>query len=289
MLRYNYYRPASVKEACELLNRYQDEAKVIAGGTDLLVQVRSEDKKLAGMKAVIDITHINELRHIHEADGVIKIGPIVTHDQIYNSPMLRSAAPLLPVACNTVGSPQIRHRGTIGGSICNASPAADPVPALVALDAEVKLESVRGERVVPMVSIFERPYKTNIAADELLTEISFKRLTDASKTAFIKLGRRKALAIARMNVAVVIELDDQGVVTEARIAPGSVLPTPGRVPEAEAVLVGQKPTPELIEMAGNKVAAAMIEKSGVRWSTPYKEPVIAVLTRRALNQALGVE
>jgi CO/xanthine dehydrogenase FAD-binding subunit len=289
MMRYNYLRPASIKEACELLNQYQGEAKVIAGGTDLLVQVRDEDKKLADMKVVIDISSINDLRYITEEDGIIRLGTIVTHSQIYESPMLRSAAPMLPEACNTVGSPQIRHRGTIGGSVCNASPAADPVPALVALDAEVKIESVRGTRVVPMVEIFERPYKTNLAADELLTEISFKRLSQASKTAFIKLGRRKALAISRMNVAVVVELDEQGVVTDARIAPGSVLPTPGRVSEAEAILLGQKPTTELIEAASQKVAAAMIEKSGVRWSTPYKEPVIVALTRRALNQALGVE
>ena len=289
MMRFNYFRPASVKEACKLLNQHQSEAKVIAGGTDLMVQVRDEDKKLAGMKTVIDVSHINELRYIQEEGNVIRIGAIVTHDQIFRSPILKSAAPLLPEACNTVGSPQIRHRGTIGGSICNASPAADPVPALVALNAEVKLESVRGERVVPMVDIFEKPYKTNIGADELLTEISFKRLSDASKTAFIKLGRRKALAIARMNVAVVLELDDQGIVTEARIAPGSVLPRPGRVSEAEEVLIGQKPTAELIELASKKVSAVMIERSGIRWSTPYKEPVIAVLTRRALNQALGVE
>lgn len=122
-----------------------------------------------------------------------------------------------------------------------------------------------------------------------MTEISFKRLSDASKTAFIKLGRRKALAIARMNVAVVLELDEQGIITEARIAPGSVLPRPSRVSEAEDILIGQKPTPELIELASKKVSAVMIERSGTRWSTPYKEPVIGVLTRRALNQALGVE
>lgn len=289
MMRYNYYRPASVKEACELLNKYQDKVKVIAGGTDLLVQVRDEDKKLADMKAVIDISQINELRYIQEEDNIIRIGAIVTHDQIYNSPMLKTAAPFLSEACNTVGSLQIRHRGTIGGSICNASPAADPVPALIALNAEVKLESVRGVRVVPMVDIFERPYKTNLAADELLTEISFNRLPKGAKTAFIKLGRRKALAIARMNVAVVLTLDEEGIITEARIAPGSVLPKPGRVKSAEAILVGQKPTAGLIDSAAKKVAEAMVEKSGIRWSTPYKEPVIVVLTRRALNAALEVE
>ena len=111
------FRPASVKEACKLLNQHQSEAKVIAGGTDLMVQVRDEDKKLAGMKVVIDISHINDLRYIHEEGNIIRIGAIVTHDQIFRSPILKSAAPLLPEACNTVGSPQIRHRGTIGGSI----------------------------------------------------------------------------------------------------------------------------------------------------------------------------
>lgn len=289
MMRFAYLRPASVQEACELLNKYGGAAKVIAGGTDLMVQIRDEDKKLAGLKYVVDISQLNGLRYIQGDEDVVRIGALVTHDQIYNSPMLRTAAPFLPAACNTVGSPQIRHRGTIGGSVCNASPAADPVPALVALDAGLKLESVRGVRVVPVTSVFEKPYRTNIAADELLTEISFKRLPAGAKTAFLKLGRRKALAIARMNVAVCLVLDGEGKVAEARIAPGSVLPKPGRVAAAEEVLVGKVPTAELLEEAGKKLAEEMVKQSGIRWSTPYKEPVIAVLTRRALQQALGVE
>ncbi|ATW25839.1 FAD binding domain-containing protein [Candidatus Formimonas warabiya] len=288
MMRFAYLRPTTIKETCELLNRYGRAAKVIAGGTDLMGQIRDEDEKLAGLQYVIDISGIDELGCIEEDSNEIRIGPLVTHDQISSSPLLRTAVPFLAEACSTVGSPQIRHRGTLGGSVCNASPAADPVPVLIALDANVKLESVRGVRVLPLVGIFEKPYRTNIAADELLTEISFMRLPIGSRTAFIKLGRRKALAIARMNVAVSVTLDEVGRVIEARIAPGSVLPKPDRVSGAEEVLVGNEPKSELIEQAAEKVAEEMIKRSGIRWSTTYKEPVIAVLTRRALNQALGV-
>lgn len=289
MIRFDYCRPASLKEALELLAKYSGAAKVIAGGTDLMVQIRDDDQKLAGLKYVVDISHLNELHYIQGEKDSIRLGALVTHDQIYQSPMLQTAVPFLPEACNTVGSPQIRHRGTIGGSVCNASPAADPLPVLVALEAALKLESVRGVRVVPIVSIFEKPYQTNIAPDELLTEISIPRPAAGTRTAFLKLGRRKALAIARMNVAVSITLDQEGRVTDARIAPGSVLPRPGRVSAAEEVLVGNTPTGELIAAAAKKVSAEMINRSGIRWSTPYKEPVIEVLTRRALQKALGVE
>lgn len=289
MYRFEYLRPISIKEACQLLETYGDTAKVIAGGTDLMVQIRDEHKKLKDMKYVVDITHIKELSFIKEEGDRISFGALVTHDEIYKSSIIREVAPFLSEACNTVGSPQIRNRGTIAGSICNASPASDPVPPLIALEAEVKIESVRGSRIVPLKSIYLKPDVTNLAADELITEIYFKKLAPDSKMAFVKLGRRKALAISRINVAVALRKDGEGRIIEARIAPGCVFSVPNRVRAAEMVLIGKVPTEDLIHEASEKVSEAMIQRTGIRWSTEFKKPVIEALTRRAINQAMGVE
>ncbi|MEW6623346.1 MAG: xanthine dehydrogenase family protein subunit M [Bacillota bacterium] len=289
MLKFDYLRPGSVKEACRLLAQHKEKAKVIAGGTDLMVQLRDEDKKLKDIAYVIDINHLKELKYIKKDGDYLRIGALTTHDEIYKSELINEAVPFLAQAVNTVGSPQIRHRGTIGGSICNASPAADPVPPLVALDAQLKLVSAKGEREVSLLSIFEKPYVTNLAPDELLVEVYFKGLPENTKTSFIKLGRRKALAIARMNIAAAITLDSEGKVVEARIAPGSVLPKPDRVRTAEELLLGKAPDQKLLEEAGRKVSEEMIKRSGIRWSTEYKKPVIEALTQRVINQALGVE
>lgn len=288
MIRCGYKRPQSLQEACQLLNEYPDQSKIIAGGTDLLVQLRGEDAKHLGLKSLIDISFLKELDYIVEENEFIRIGALTTHGKIAASPLINQKAFLLAEAARAVGSPQIRHGGTIGGSVCNASPAADPIPPLIALEAQVKLLSVRGARIVPLVDIYEKPYSTNIQGDEILTEISFAGLSEKARTAFLKLGRRKALAIARMNIAVYIELDNEGKIAKARISPGSVLPKPGRVLAAELVLLGRTPDLELFHEAGQKVSEEMIMKSGVRWSTEYKKPVIEALTKRCLEKALGV-
>ncbi|MBS3969797.1 MAG: xanthine dehydrogenase family protein subunit M [Clostridia bacterium] len=287
MIKHKYLRPRSLDVACQLLS--ETRGKVLAGGTDLMVQLRAEDEKLKNINHVIDINHLKELSYIKKEDGYIHIGGLTTHQEIQESDLIQKEAAFLALAVSTVGSPQIRNRGTIGGSICNASPAADPLPPLIALNADVKLKSVRGERTLPLVSIFQKPYSTCLEPDEILVEISFKSLPETTKTTFIKLGRRKALAIARMNIAVALDFLADGTITEARIVPGSVFPTPDRVTAAEEFMLNKKPTVELIEQASKMVSEEMIKRTGIRWSTEYKQPVIENLTKRAIKQILGVE
>ena len=289
MFKYDYLRPASVKEACELLALHGESAKVIAGGTDLMVQIRDEDKKWANINYVVDIGHLKEIKYIKEDGDIIRIGALASHTDIVKSGILQKFAPFFCEASNTVGSPQIRNMGTIGGSIGNASPASDPVPPLIALDAEVKVVGVSGERTVSLKSIFANSYKTTLKADEIITEISFKKMPDEAKSVFLKLGRRKALAISRMNVGVVVVVDDKGVVSDIRIAPGCIFATPDRVRIAEDVLLGKVPTRELLVEAGKKVSEEMINRTGIRPSTEFKKPAIESLTTRALSQALEVE
>ncbi len=289
MFKYDYLRPASVKEACELLALHGNSAKVIAGGTDLMVQIRDEDKKWANIKYVIDIGHLKEMKYIKEDGDSICIGALSSHTDIVKSGILQKYAPFFCEASSTVGSPQIRNMGTIGGSIGNASPASDPVPPLIALDAMVKVVGTSGERIVPLKSIFANSYKTTLKVDEIITEVSFTKMPTEAKSVFLKLGRRKALAISRMNVGVVVVVDGRGAVSDVRIAPGCIFATPDRVSIAEDVLLGKVPTRELLVEAGKKVAEEMINRTGIRPSTEFKKPAIESLTTRALSQALEVE
>lgn len=265
-----------------------EKTRVLAGGTDLLVELRNLPVDSSDVKYILDISGIEELKGIREENGFLFIGPLVTHREICRSPMVKRYAPLLAKACSTVGAVQHRIVGTVGGNIINASPAADSVPALVALNAEVTFRSAERERRALLKDIFVKPNLTNIQPGELLTRIQFAKLPEGAKTGFIKLARRKALAISRMNIAVVVILEGE-VVKDIRISPGSTTPLPDRIAIAEKVLSGKKPTEELIREAGKKVSEEMINRSGVRWSTPYKQPVIEALVSRALRQALGME
>ncbi len=288
MLRFDYLKAVSIDNACELLSQYSGESRLIAGGTDIMVQIRKDDERLGNMKYIIDIGDVCELSYVESEGNTILIGAGLTHKEACSSALLKENVPFLVEAVNSIGSPQIRNRGTFAGNICNASPASDLIPVLVALDAKLRLKSMSGERVVEIASIFEKPYKTTISPDEMITEISFKKLPAETGTAFVKLGYRKAVTIARMNVAVCVTVED-GVIADARISAGSVMPTPCRITSAEQILKGSRPAENLIESAAKEVSKEMIKRSGYRWSTEYKQPVIEVLTKRALKKALGVE
>lgn len=288
MIKFEYKRPTSIAACLELLDLYGEKAKLIAGGTDLMVEMRADDKKLKGIEVVIDTTHIAELKFIDIEEDMINLGPAITHEEIWENPFLNEYAPFLSEASHTVGSPQIRHTGTIGGSIGTASPASDPLPPLVAMGALVVLASVNGMREVLLEELLVKPYVTGIADNELIVSVRFPMMNPEAGFSFVKLGRRKALAISRMNVATYVELNEDGKAVDVRIVPGSCMPTAVRISAAEDMLLGQKPGYELHKAIGQKVAEEMVGVTGRRWSTPYKEPVIASLVKRSLNEATGV-
>ena len=282
MKQFELARPATVAEALPLLGM---GSGVLAGGTDLLIELRQNE----GPSQVVDITGINELRYIRREGDYLLIGALTTHSMLAQSDLVRQYGGPLSRAAAVVGAPQIRNRGTIGGNVANAAVCADTVPALVALDAIVRLESTAGVRELLVAEFITGPNRTVREPGELITQFRFKLLPAGGSWGFQRLARREALAVARMNVAVVMVRDKAGVVTHLSIAPGSVLPSPARISEAEGVLVGQMPTDKLLREAGEAVAAKMVAEAGRRWSTPYKEPVIISLVERALKQALGVE
>ena len=278
----HYVRVATIAEACRVLAEHGAEARVLAGGTDLLIAWRRAGAKLP--KVIVDISCVSELAGITERDDYVVIGPLVTHTQLQGSALVQCMAPLLASAAAAIGGPQIRNRGTIGGNVMNAATCADTVPPLIALDASVTLQSNAGARELRLVDLFVKPYHTQARPDELLTAVRFPRLSASARSAFLKLGRRNALAISRLSVAAVLEYDAAGRVAGARIAPGAAFPTWRRVTAAEQMLIGEKPTSTLLAAVGQKVSEEMIAETGRRWSTEYKEPVLAVLVRRALEQ-----
>lgn len=281
MKSFEYIVPKDITEVCKLLADIDVGAQILAGGTDLLIELRKPSAK--SPKVVIDISRLLALKGIEEFDNWISIKPLTTHADILQSKVVQHFAPLLCQAVSTIGSPQIRNRGTVGGNIMNAAACADTVPPLIALDATVKLFSVEGERIIPINNFFNKPYQTIAAKNEILAEIRFPKLLNSAKSAFIKLGRRNALAISRLSVAAILQKNETGFIREARIVPGAAFPKWQRITEAEKLLIGKKPSKELFVEAGAKVSEMMISFTGRRWSTEYKEPVIAVLVRRALE------
>ena len=282
MKPFEYIAPDTLDETISLLSRYGSDAAMLAGGTDLLVAFRRP--KPVGANVVIDISRVGELGGLSAAGGAMSIKPLITHARLESSELLRRYAPLLAAAASAIGSPQIRNRGTIGGNIMNAATCADTVPPLVALGATVTLRSARAVRQIFLADLFLRPYETHAAPDEVLTEIRFSSLGSDAGSAFIKLGRRNALSISRLSVAAILRIGRDSRIAEARIVPGAAFPTWQRVSAAEELLLGERPSSRLFAAAGTRVSREMIRETGRRWSSQYKEPVLAVLVRRALEQ-----
>ncbi len=281
MKPFEYIECESVDAACTALDSHSGKARILAGGTDLLLELRRPGTPSPG--AIVDISRVASLRGILLSEGEIRIGPLTTHAELSRSGEVRSRAGFLAAAAGAIGSPQIRNRGTIGGNIINAATCADTVPPLVALGARLTLRSVQGERVVGIDAFFAGPYKALAQENEVLTSISFPPVPANARTAFVKLGRRNAVAIARLSIAAMVTSDSEGIITEARIVPGAALPVWKRITEAEAMLIGAKPSALLFAAAGRRASEAMVAMTGRRWSTEYKEPVLAVLVRRALE------
>jgi len=212
---------------------------------------------------------------------------MVTHAMLATSDLIREYVGVLSEAARTVGSPQIRNLGTLGGNIVNASPAADTIPALVILEAQLTLTNPEGDRTLPMTDFFKGPYETVIEVDELLTGITVPLPPASGRAVFLKLARRKALAIARMNLACMLYYNRQKEIFEwARLCVGSSTPRPVRMTDAEKALEGRPFTDTVLQNAGRAAAEQMVALSGLRSSTAYKKPVVGDLVIRAVRQAV---
>ena len=282
---HNFYTVTSVEEALRLLAEHGERARLIAGGTDLVLEM--ERRQRPGVETLVDISRVAGLDRIRlDDEGWIRLGPLVTHNQVIASALCVERAFPLAAACWAVGAPQIRNTGTVAGNLITASPANDTIPPLWAMDARLTLRSLRGERTIPLADFYRGVRQVDLAPDEMVVEIAFPALRENQRGTFLKLGLRRAQAIAVVNVAVLLTFDGgpDGVVTDARITLGSVAPTIVQAEEAEALLVGHPLDEERIAQAARLAAQAARPIDDVRGSAAYRRRMVEVFTRRALRQ-----
>lgn len=281
--RFAFHQPASVAEALEVLGQYGDEAAVIAGGTDLLVNMKH--KKLAP-KHLVGLEGIEELDGLSAYNGGMVIGPRLTAAALANDGRLTGAAKALALGAGALGSPQVRNRATVGGNVCTARPAADMCLPLLALGAKALLAGPAGPRELPLDEFFLGPGQTAKDPGELLTGLLIPRPAEGSGAGYEKLGLRKALEIALVNVAAVLTLESDGkTIKQAKVALGAVAPTPLLASGASAALIGQPAGDETFAWAGQAAASDAKPITDHRGSAEFRREVVEVLTHRALRQA----
>jgi len=283
--KFDYHEPVTLDEACQIMAELGEDARPLAGGTDLIVNMK---KKVLSPKHLVSLGRIGDLRNIDSANGVLKIGASVSVAQISESDEIKDSFSALHEGALNLGSPLIRNLATIAGNIVSARPAADLPPPLMVHGAKVVLKSTSGERAVALENFFKGPGQTVIAANEILKEVVVLKPEPHSGGAYIKLGIRKALEISLVNVAAFVCLDSaDGPIKSARIVIGSVAPTPLISPAAEKVLVGEIPSEALFVRAGEAAALDSRPIDDFRASAQYKRAMVEVLTKRALNMAMS--
>jgi len=276
-----YFTAASIDEALELLAEKRGKARIVAGATDLMLELERGLRQ--GIETLVDITRIPDLDRITlDEEGVIHIGALVTHNHCAASKLLREGAYPLCRACWEIGAPQIRNRGTVAGNLITASPANDAITPLTALGAWVRLASLGGERRVPLSEFYTGVRQTVMQADEMLVDIAFPSLKANQRGTFLKLGLRRAQAIAVVNVAIVLTLDSSHV-QEAALTLGAVAPTIIHAPAAEKYLAGKELSAAVISQAAELSAQASRPIDDMRASADYRRAMVAVLTRRGLR------
>ena len=279
-----YYRPKHLAEALAILAEYEGRARVLAGGTDLIVQLNKGD---ISFDAVVDITAITDLRYIMEESDGIKIGALATHTDLAQSPILREKVPFLADAARSVGSLQIRNVGTVGGNIVNAQPAADTAVPLMALNAVTTVVSSGGTKQVNFEKLYHPGGGTTLDPTcELLTEVSFLSPYNAGGSgAFGRIAKRKALSLPVFNTAVVIMPGADGI-KDARIVMGPVARVPFRARQAEQVLLNSTPgEASFREVADAASLEAKPRDSVFRGSTAYRKHLVRIVVYRALTKA----
>jgi CO/xanthine dehydrogenase FAD-binding subunit len=282
MSEFDYIRADTLPDALVLLNETGTSSRVLAGGTDLMVQRRRSQPTY---DRLIDISRIDALHVIAQTDSRITLGAGVTFREVLESPLLRDRAPLLVDACAQIGGVQIRNRGTVGGNVANAAACADAAAVLVCLAADAIILTVDGEQRMAVADLLTGAHQTALPAGAIIRAFSFAAPSDPARTTYERLARRQAMTVARLSVAVCAALDASGRTADLRIVAGAAFPSPRRIPAAEAALLGHAPSAARIDEAADCITAELLA-AGERWSTPYKQRVLPALAVRALRRVL---
>jgi carbon-monoxide dehydrogenase medium subunit len=278
---HTYISAATTDEAIQALAEHGAQARLVAGATDLMLELERGVRK--GVTVLIDITRIPGLNQITRAeDGTLHLGPLVTHNDCAANKLIRDRAYPLARACWEVGAPQIRNRGTVAGNLITASPANDTITPLMGLDATVTLQSVRGTRQIKLQDFYTGVRKTVLQPDEMLVDISFMEMSNIQRGTFVKLALRRAQAISVINVAIILSLDSD-TVAKAAITLGAVAPTIIHAPEAELYLADKSLSDEVIAEAARLTMAAAKPIDDIRASAAYRREMVRVVTARGLR------
>jgi len=278
---HQYINATSIEQVIQILGEKKERARVVAGGTDLILELERGARK--GLDTLIDITRIPKLDQITiDEDNVIHLGALVTHNDCAGSKLIRTRAYPLARAAWEVGAPQIRNRGTVAGNLITASPANDTITPLMALGASVTLLSTRGERTIPLSEFYTGVRKSVMQADEMLVDISFPALKDTQRGIFIKLALRRAQAISLVNAAIILNLKND-TVRSASITLGAVTPIIAHAIEAEKFLLRKKLNEKNIAHAAELAMQAARPIDDVRGSASYRREMVRIITTRGLT------
>jgi len=281
--QYNVHSPQTLNEALGILKEKSSEVRLIAGGTDVMVQIKDG---LVKERELLNLSYLNDLKYIKEDGNEIRIGALTTYKELEDSTLINQYAPIISDASKTIGAIQIQNLGTIAGNLGNASPAGDSIPPLYVLNARVKLQKMESERVIPVNEFFLGPRKTKRLPDELITEITIEKVKAGSNYFFKKLGLREANAISIVNVACIAELDQEKNVNSIKLALGAVAPTVIRAVKAETLVTGKQLDLKVIDEVARTVSEEISPISDIRGSAEYRRRAAYGLVYEGLYELL---
>ncbi len=286
MRPFDYIAPSSAQEAVALLAENGESARALAGGTDLIVDLKHD---AGNVNLLVDVSCIPEFRGIEETPDGLRIGSMVTFGEIMAHPICLEMTPEIVAASHTVGAVQTRNLGTLGGNLVTCVPSADSAPSLMVLDARVTVTGPDGSREMPIEEFFVGPRKTILKPHELLEGILIPKDALGKPSKFLKHGLRKGQALALVNAAGALWLDDDGeTIVEPRIALGAVAPVPLRAVEAEAFLAGKPATDEVIDEAADIAVTEAKPIDDFRASAKYRRHIIRTFTQRVLKRSAEI-
>jgi carbon-monoxide dehydrogenase medium subunit len=287
MIDFQYHNATSLEEVFDLLETHGDNARVMAGGTALVIQMK---QRLAQPEHVVSLKRISGLSDISESPqvaGGVEVGPLCTQRAMETSPLLQERLPLVAYAYSRIATPRIRHMATVGGGLVHGDPSQDPPPTLIALGAKVVLTSANGQRELPLEDFYVDYYETDVQQGEILTNLVIPPAPNNSGAAYLKFLPRTADDYATVSAAAVVTKGPDGECQDLRLVLGSVGVTPIRATEAENVLKGQPLTEENIRAAATAVKDMVDPLEDYRGSADYKRDMAEVFARRAIEQALA--
>ncbi len=282
MPSFKYLNPDNIQEACLLLSEHKGNARLIAGGTDLLISLKNREIM---PEYVINLDSIPELNYIRYDGGSLSIGALATIQDLESSPVVKESFPVLADAARQMGSPQIRNMATVIGNICRAAPSADMAPVMIGLGAKLRTIYTGGERIINIDEFFVGPGETGIDNTEILVEIQVPAMPPNTRGVYLKIARREAVSIAFTGVAVIVTMDsNNAVIEDVKIVLGAVASTPVRAGKAEELLKGKVVDSGLIEEAAKAAAKIAAPISDIRCSAGYRSEMVKVLVSRALKK-----